>query len=168
MEELNPLAASRPLPDPLEKTVAGMDGRRHVEAFRLMLYVSDDGEIVETVWNSRDGVTPFVIGARGLEGVTMKHDLWSGDPYAPEHVPNVGDRIFVDLTAERAHVLADRLADLDGVAAEEREELVSALAESWLKKGGAPDLIEVTPELQRQFLELRRQRSLARAYSHQG
>ena len=72
----------------------------HGEAFALMKYATKDGAVVETLWNSRDGVTPFI-----LHSVDGKHELshvdWQGDRCAPSYVPAIGSRMFVDLTKER-------------------------------------------------------------------
>jgi len=72
----------------------------HAEAFCLMRYEADDGSEDEIIWNSRDGVTPFVITLRS--GKTARHVDWQNDRYAPDHIPQPGDRIFVDLTPDRA------------------------------------------------------------------
>lgn len=55
----------------------------------------------EWIWNSRDGVTPMFIGCRFCPG-EAHHVNWPRDRYAPDHVPQLGDRIFVDLDPERA------------------------------------------------------------------
>lgn len=173
MEETNPLAASRPLtPRAIVGTVAAA-ASKHPEAFRLMLYVSDDGARIETVWNTRDGVTPFVIGGRGDAGA-MKHEMWGGDPFARWHVPNVGDRVFVDMTHERAVELArqyverywdDEAAPMSALGFESKDMAVVHFAQEWTRHAGAPDVVEVTPELQRHFLELRRSASMRSAQS---
>lgn len=61
-----------------------------------MTYASRCQRVVETLWNSRDGVTPFVVFSRG--GTEMTHVNWRRDWRDPGHVPEVGDRIFVDAT----------------------------------------------------------------------
>ena len=72
----------------------------HGEAFNLMVYVSDDGQTGELIWNSRDGVTPFIVHSR--DGVEMTHVDWQSDVYAPRFRPPPGMRIFVDMTQEMA------------------------------------------------------------------
>jgi len=67
------------------------------EAFMLMRYEDDIGN-VEVIWNSRDGVTPFIVSSRA--GRRMTHKNWHADVYAPDHEPQAGDRIFTDLTRE--------------------------------------------------------------------
>jgi len=124
-------------------------GNTHGEAFCRMLYRSDDGTEEEWVWNSRDGVTPFVIGSRS--GQQMQHVEWQRDEYLPAYTPQPGERMFVDLTPERARELAERNAerfwDDPQYPAhrqfDSKEELVSMLTKSYLERPGEPDLIVV-------------------------
>lgn len=67
----------------------------------LMAYVSDDGETGELIWNSRDGVTPFVVSSR--DGVQMTHSDWGRDVYAPHFRPPPGFRYFADMDESEAH-----------------------------------------------------------------
>lgn len=79
-------------------------GHVHGEAWCLMAYRADDGTETEVVWNSRDGVTPFVITLRS--GKQATHVAWGNDVRKPDYRPTIGDRIFIDLTLERARELA--------------------------------------------------------------
>lgn len=80
----------------------------HAESFMLMKYATrKDGPgpdpLVERIWNSRDGVTPFIV--RAPDGREMTHADWGKDQYEPfwPHTGlKVGDRIFVDMTREAA------------------------------------------------------------------
>ena len=122
---------------------------QHAEAFCLMTYRSDDGIEEETIWNSRDGVTPFVISLRS--GKQATHVDWHRDRRVPEYQPPPGSRIFVDLTPERARVLAASTVDhyladpelgpqlLDQFG--DRAQAIDELAQS--HPAGTPDLIEV-------------------------
>lgn len=78
------------------------DGRTQPEAFNLMKYACEEGHHL-TIWNSRDGVTPFIIccPVEGC-GFDSRHVDWDSDVYAPSHVPKTGDYVFVDLTIEIA------------------------------------------------------------------
>lgn len=124
-------------------------GHKHAEAFALMNYASDDGTERERIWNSRDGITPFVISSR--TGKMMSHVDWDKDAYAPEHKPKPGDRIFVKLTPERARELVTRNVEKtimqyglpDGFTTREEyvEHRVKAAVEGW--GGDSPDLVEV-------------------------
>jgi hypothetical protein len=119
-------------------------GHGHAEAFKLMTYRSDDGTESETIWNSRDGVTPFVITLRS--GKQATHVDWQNDRYAPDHKPAPGDRIFVDLTRERALEFARANLERYAQTGADMAKAPSAehLADDWFSRPGAPDLIEVT------------------------
>jgi hypothetical protein len=71
------------------------------ERFNLMKYASDDGHVVEWLWNSRNGVTPFMILAKDGE-TDLRHADWQGDIKDPDHIPMPGDRVFVDWSKEDA------------------------------------------------------------------
>lgn len=74
---------------------------QHKEAFCLMKYAAEDGSEVEWIWNSRDGITPFCVANRA--GTRMlQHVDWHLDRYLPNYQPQPSERIFVDLTPERA------------------------------------------------------------------
>lgn len=78
-------------------------GVKHVEAFCLMQYLDEVTADVEVLWNARDGVTPFTITSKA--GNSATHVRWEEDQFAPNHVPSIGDRVFVDLTEEHARAL---------------------------------------------------------------
>lgn len=82
----------------------------HPEGFKLMLYASSDGRVRETVWNSRAGVTPFMIASRDGE-VRLEHVMWGKDLHARWHVPNIGDRVFVDRNHNNALIDATAYVD---------------------------------------------------------
>jgi len=134
----------------------GTEPRRyaHVEAFCLMRYASDDRNTQELVWNSRDGVTPFVIQSK--DGTTeLTHIDWKQDQCLPDYRPQSGDRIFVDMTPERAHEHAvtqvKKEWDREPFPMRSRTDLwetpheaVEYLAQRYLERSGQPDLITVT------------------------
>lgn len=96
----------------------------HKEAFALMQYECQPPKsspfgnptprpscgTVEWIWNSRDGVTPFGVDCRSCGGEAL-HARWNEDIYAPDHIPALGSRMFVDLTPERRKVLAHKTAE---------------------------------------------------------
>lgn len=124
----------------------------HAEAFCLMEYVSDDGTEKEVIWNSRDGVTPFVITLKS--GKTAHHHDWSKDRCVPDFKPPKGTRMFVDMTEERARERATKMAAHywdDNVANaqdhfDSREQCINDLVQYNLEEArrGAPDIVEVT------------------------
>lgn len=120
----------------------------HAEAFMLMVYVSDDGHTGELIYNSRDGVTPFVVTSR--DGVEMTHTNWSSDIYAPAFHPPPGMRMFVDMTEEMAYEAAmanvERWWDHPEIPMRGRwltkEDAAKALAQDYV---GGPTIVEAPP-----------------------
>lgn len=121
----------------------------HAEAFCLMKYATDDRSVVEWIWNSRDGVTPLCIMTRDREH-EMTHVNWNEDTYAPDHRPQAGDRIFVDMTLDRARALAREVLAMysDTIPEDCREgaafdEFVERVAQGYFGDGHRPTLIVV-------------------------
>jgi hypothetical protein len=78
---------------------------KHGEAFMLMTYRARVGTEEEVIWNSRDGVTPFIIHLRC--GAEASHVDWHRDRRDPEFTPPIGSRIFIDLHPEKAAQYAE-------------------------------------------------------------
>lgn len=147
---------------PIQAPAPRHHGHTHGEAFCLMHYRSEDGTADEWIWNSRDGVTPFMVHTR--DGKVMQHVEWRRDRYFPSYVPPVGSRVFVDLTPERARHFAKQKVELywddahtpmresfpEGTT---REQAVTILADQMMREHGGsnPDLIEVTPKMHLAF-----------------
>jgi len=72
----------------------------HAEAFCLMTYVCNDCNVSEELWNSRDGVTPFIISCDKCKG-DMEHSFKKPDECFPDYEPEDGMRIFTDLTLDK-------------------------------------------------------------------
>lgn len=83
---------------------------KHAEAFCLMKYSSIDGTESEWIWNSRDGVTPFIILNRTKTKELRHHDQ-SQDRCIPDYQPLPGQRVFIDITEERSRVLAAEMVE---------------------------------------------------------
>lgn len=77
---------------------------RHMSAFCMITY--SNGTETEVIWNSRDGGSPKVIGS-AVTGETLDY-VKTGERVV-DHVPNVGDRIFVGLTDVRKHALVRQI-----------------------------------------------------------
>lgn len=77
----------------------------HKEAFCLMYYECEKCGNLERLWNSRDGFTPFIIGCKKCGGES-KHVRWELDRCVSDYEPKSGERIFVDMTKEKAKEIA--------------------------------------------------------------
>lgn len=71
---------------------------KHAEAYCLMRYKCRSCGTVETIWNARDGVTPFMVACTVCPNGMMEHIDWKSDRCEPDHCPDKGDRVFVDST----------------------------------------------------------------------
>ena len=78
------------------------EGYQHKEAFCLMQYRDTVTGEVEVLWNSRDGVTPFIIESR--KGNEAQHVNWQQDRCKPDFIPTPGMRIFVDASPKHHHI----------------------------------------------------------------
>lgn len=96
----------------IEKCKKENDGYVYGEAFCLMKYKCQKCETIETLWNSRDGVTPFVIDCIRCND-KMRHIDWEGDKKAINHTPYRNQRVFVGFPMELAKLYARKWADLN-------------------------------------------------------
>lgn len=62
---------------------------------------------LERIWNSRDGVTPFMMGCPSCGG-HLQHINWGADQYAPDHKPHWGQGIWRDGTPDDAEAIMRR------------------------------------------------------------
>lgn len=123
-------------------------GYLYKEAFNLMKYATKDGSEVEWIWNSRDGVTPFVVHSRS--GAEMSHVQWQFDVRIPNYQPLSGERVFVDVTPGYAELMARQRVDAwwehpnypMSMTFESKEAAVEALAKDYLGDGDRPTVIE--------------------------
>lgn len=136
----------------------------HPEAFCRMRYRDMKTGESEVLWNSRDGVTPFITHSK--DGNKMQHIDWEKDVCDPFFVPPVGSRIFVTMTLENARdeytnlvekfwdggndsMTYKRLAASRGMT---KEELITSIMEGDLKQNpGAPHVVTVTQEMHDEF-----------------
>lgn len=80
---------------------------KHKEAFALMHYVCVSCEHHEIIWNSRDGVTPFCMTCPSCgEPGGLAHKWFNLDRCAPGHKPYRGQRMWVNMTLEKARAIA--------------------------------------------------------------
>ena len=148
---------------PERQTEPQQAGHTHAEAFCRMQYRDEVTGEIEWIWNSRDGVTPFSIPSR--QGNEARHVSWHEDRYLPHFVPQVGSRIFVDMTEGRAREInqknverwwAENAAGIRTRYESEAaavEALMSGWGHRWTDESGVehfhpgPDVVEVTREV---------------------
>lgn len=117
----------------------------HKEAFCLMIYRCNVCGRVEKLWNSRDGVTPFIIGCRFCGGEAM-HIMWNSDMCVPDYEPHPRQRIFVDMTKEKATEIAEKIIKMrepNKIQETEKEQMLKNLIERIYVDGKAPDIITI-------------------------
>lgn len=84
--------------------MSGSTEYQHAEAYCHMQYRCTNGHIA-IIWNSRDGVTPFMMRCRECEA-EAQHINWQQDHCDPLYQPRPGDLMWVTMTLEDARVLA--------------------------------------------------------------
>lgn len=68
----------------------------YAEAYCLMTYRCEKCGCTEVLWNSRDGVTPFIINCEKCNG-QMQHTDWNEDKRVENYIPKIGQRVFIDM-----------------------------------------------------------------------
>lgn len=114
----------------------------HAEAFCLMTYKCDSCGKEEELWNSRDGVTPFIIGCKHCDGEAA-HINFHRDSRLTDYKPLLGQRIFVDMTEEKKKEIAElRFEQAKGTPYEISNEDKEEFLESFLLgfHEGTPDI----------------------------
>lgn len=122
----------------------------HTEAFCLMTYQYESCKRIEIIWNSRDGVTPFIILCKFCGGEAT-HIKWEEDACIPDHIPQVGDRIFIDTPKKIAALFARmRLQAFENLehpppkaGTPEREKLEESIIEDLYQDGKSPWLVQI-------------------------
>ena len=123
------------------------------EAFCIMRYGCKKCHHGEKIWNSRDGVTPFIVPCAKCGG-EASHIQWDADFRKIDHVPNVGDRIFISTSLERAREIAARRIEAlreNYPPPKNDPGFAERIAMSFWKCGTAPDLVEVSQEMRVAF-----------------
>jgi hypothetical protein len=86
-----------------------------------MLYQSTRTKHVVDIWNSRDGVTPFIVH---IDGDEYTHIAWQFDRCVPWFRPKPGQYIFRSCTREDAERYADAIIARNPGEAIDREALI--------------------------------------------
>lgn len=76
----------------------------HDEAYCLMTYKCQECKRTEVLWNSRDGVTPFIINCEKCNG-QMQHVNWNQDVRNKNYIPKIGQRVFIDTPIDAYKVM---------------------------------------------------------------
>lgn len=114
---------------------------QHREAFALMQYESDDGSSCRLIWNSRDGVTPFVVT---IDGVEYRHVRWGEDRCVPGYAVVMADTdlVFVsehpslDELRTQARAMVERAPEYAPPAGPDRDSLVEKVAKGMMEDCG--------------------------------
>ena len=136
---------------------------KHAEAWCLMTYTSEDLTICERLWNSRDGVTPFIINSRDNKHQLKHNPRVEPDQLNPFHMPEEGDRIFIDLTWPRAKEVAAYAMERfkkQGTPLPDGQtewEVENSVALDIYRDGNAPHIIVVDAELAGHYRNVVRQ-----------
>jgi hypothetical protein len=95
----------------------------------------------ERIWNSRDGVTAFGFQCPSCKEPKLKHVNWNLDQYAPGHVPAPGQRVWIDLTRDRALEIARRTVDQVAKGKLPEGADLNRIADAVYNGGMQPDLV---------------------------
>lgn len=132
-----------------EEQSAEREGQAYeqAEAFCLMTYACKYGHR-ETIWNSRDGVTPFIVTCARC-GAEANHVDWGKDVCDPLYQPKPGERFFVSMTPHDAEHLAREVVDRNWDAPdrlmqqmyEDKADAIRRLSASYNEPTGQPRLV---------------------------
>jgi hypothetical protein len=115
-----------------------------------MQYQCEKCKTLEVVWNSRDGVTPYIIKCRRCNG-EMSHVRWDQDDCFPTYVPYPDERVFVNTPKDVARLYAkmriklftERRLASPPEDEEAQKELEDSIMEDIYGDGNAPWLITI-------------------------
>lgn len=100
----------------------------HKEAFALMWYFCGECHHRERFWNSRDGVTPFIIDCPSCGGELL-HVHWNQDEASPGHKLRKWQRYFRDGTPDEAAAIVrrriERMRDTHPLTPEQEAALIA-------------------------------------------
>lgn len=131
------LTTAKGMPARLGKVMYGF---QYIEAFCLMLYSCSFCGHREVLWNSRDGVTAFGTMCPSCGRPEFCHSMLGLDWCVPQHRPHVGQRVWIDMSAERAAAIAARLLSHKFGSSPPAADLAGLTASTY-HQGHAPDLV---------------------------
>jgi hypothetical protein len=129
---------------------------QHKEAFCLMLYQGKESRRTLDIWNSRDGVTPFMAV---IDGEEFQHIVFSFDRCVPQHQLRPGDYFWRDITEAEAERYAAQVVDQHHprLSESKRAAKIAELAPEFFKHNG----LEPHPYLDRApFISVAEERGL--------
>lgn len=122
---------------------------KHKEAFCIMKYRTNADEPVqeeEFIWNSRDGIVPFIVMSRTDKDKKLRHDDHSQDRVVMDYKPQPGERLFIEATRELLEPVARERVEnnwhLLKVQFREKADAIERYLREWVKPG-APMLVTV-------------------------
>lgn len=80
----------------------------HPEAFKLMKYECGECGYVETLHNTRDGVTPYAISCNKCE-CPAYHQLHTTEPTVVNYIPPINSRVIVSISEDMVDILTDKI-----------------------------------------------------------
>jgi hypothetical protein len=126
----------------MEKFIITPPPYKHKEAFALMYYENKETKTGFMVWNSRDGVTPFIVfeGSKEYQHTHWGMDKIPNQAYVESHLIKDGQRIFRDTTeAEAVDRAARRVRSFNGtefeveVGSDRYNDLITSLTQDFLQ-----------------------------------
>ncbi|HZG00741.1 MAG TPA: hypothetical protein VEY71_07050 [Chitinophagales bacterium] len=87
------------------KDLATQSSYKHAEAFCWMYYANKELTFGRWIFNSRDGVTPFITF---IDGVEVVHTAFRHDLRVPQYQPREGDLVWRDTTVQEAVEFMER------------------------------------------------------------
>lgn len=111
----------------------------HAEAFMLMNYKCEKCGEIEIIWNSRDGITPYMVKCHSCKG-RKRHVLFDADKYKPDHKLKEGQRYFYTPTLKEVAVNARKVyKDNKDIMGERTEkDWVEQTVELYRRRPGEP------------------------------
>lgn len=130
------------------------DVHQYKEAFCLMLYQGKNSQRVLDIWNSRNGVTPFVAV---IDDEEYQHIAFGFDRSVPNHKLRPGDYFWRSMTEVEAERFAAMRVDQfePDLRESERARMIAEVAREIWHAGEAPYLDRapfITVELERGYL----------------
>jgi hypothetical protein len=122
----------------------------HVEAFCVMTYLCKRCGKNTFYWNSRDGVTPFVVRSPCCHGYDAEHIHFQNDVPMDE-LPGFAEFVFVDMSLDDARLAANNAFECtnQGPDPADKDQLIEQITRDIYGDGVRPMVISRGKYLQR-------------------